>query len=81
MQVQLSRRGEDFEVRFPADMAARLGLSEGALVDLREEAGRIVISPVLPSYTLEELLACMTPEAMHKAFDWGEDRGRERVEG
>lgn len=30
-------------------------------------------------YTLADLLAGMTPEAMAAAFDWGGDRGREHV--
>jgi antitoxin component of MazEF toxin-antitoxin module len=29
---------------------------------------------------LADLLKGMTPEAMHDAFDWGPDRGREVVE-
>jgi antitoxin MazE len=33
-----------------------------------------------PRDTLDELLVGVTPEAMHAAFDWGPDRGRETVE-
>ena len=81
MQVRVSRCGDGFGIRLPDDMAARLGLGEGAIVELREEQGRIVISSGPPVYTLDELPAGMTPEAMREAFDWGEDLGRERVEG
>ena len=80
MQVQVSRWGNSLGLRLPKELAARLGIGEGARVDVSEDRGRIVISVDRPVYTLEELLVGMTPEAMHEAFDWGEDVGRERVE-
>ena len=60
-------------------MAARLGIGEGSRVEAAEFDGRIVISAERPVYTLDELLEGITPDSMHDAFDWGEDRGRERV--
>ena len=36
--------------------------------------------PAPRKYKLAELLDGMTPEAMHDAFDWGPDRGREVVD-
>lgn len=46
-----------------------------------EKAGRRASpEPTGKSYDLVELLDGMTPEAMHDAFDWGPDRGREVVE-
>ena len=80
MQVLVSRWGNSLGLRLPKELAARLGISEGSRVDVSEEQGRIVISVERPVYTLDELLVGMTPEAMHEAFDWGEDVGRERVE-
>ena len=80
MQVQVSRWGNSLGVRLPKDLVQRLGIGEGSRVDVSEDRGRIVISGERPIYTLEELLVGMTPEAMHEAFDWGEDVGRERVE-
>lgn len=80
MQVQVSRWGNSLGVRLPKDLVQRLGIGEGSRVDVSEDRGRIVISVERPIYTLEELLVGMTPEAMHEAFDWGEDVGRERVE-
>jgi antitoxin MazE len=80
MQVQVSRWGNSLGVRLPKELAQRLGIGEGSRVDVSEDGGRIVISVERPVYTLDELLVGMTPEAMHEAFDWGEDVGRERVE-
>ena len=80
MQVQIARWGNSLGLRVPKDIAARLGLKAGARVDIAAEDGRIVISLERPMYGLDELLVGMTPAAMHEAFDWGPDLGREAVE-
>ena len=80
MQVILSRWGNSLGVRVPKELAARVGLSEGARVDISQEGDRLVVSAARPVYRLSEILAGMTPEAMHEAFEWGPDRGRENVE-
>jgi antitoxin MazE len=80
MQVQIARWGNSLGLRVPKEVAARVGLKEGARVELTAEGDKIVISVARPVYTLGELLLDMTPEAMHEAFDWGPDVGREDVE-
>jgi antitoxin MazE len=80
MQVQVARWGNSLGVRLPKELAARLGIAEGSRVDMRAEQDRIVISVARPVYTLDELLVGTTPKAMHEAFDWGDDVGRETVE-
>jgi antitoxin MazE len=79
MQVQLARWGNSLGVRIPKDIATRVGLAEGARVDIEAEGDRIVISVSRPHYTLDELLEGITPEEMRTAFDWGPDVGREAV--
>jgi antitoxin MazE len=66
-------------VRIPKDIAGRVGLTEGSRVEVELDDDHIVISLARPRYKLEELLRDMTPEAMHEAFDWGPDKGREAV--
>jgi antitoxin MazE len=80
MQVQIARWGNSLGLRVPKEVATRVGLKEGARVELTAEGDKIVISVARPVYTLDELLLDMTPEAMHEAFDWGADVGREDVE-
>ena len=80
MQVQIAKWGNSLGVRVPKDVAARVGLTEGARVEITAEGDKIVISVARPVYRLEELLVGMTPETMHEAFDWGSDVGREAVE-
>jgi antitoxin MazE len=80
MQVSIARWGNSLGVRLPRDIAARIGLREGVRVEVTAEDGRIVLTPSQPRYRLADLLVGMTPEAMHEAFDWGEECGRERVD-
>ena len=80
MQVHVARWGNSLGVRIPKDIAGKLGLNEGARVEMTAEDDRIVITVARPHYVLADLLAGMTPAAMGDAFDWGDDRGREAVE-
>ncbi len=80
MQVVLARWGNSLGLRIPKDVAVRVGLREGARVEVDAEGNRIVITPARPHYVLADLLRGMTPEAMRDAFDWGPVRGREIAE-
>ncbi|HXP29969.1 MAG TPA: AbrB/MazE/SpoVT family DNA-binding domain-containing protein [Stellaceae bacterium] len=80
MQVRIARWGNSLGVRIPKPIAERLGLIEGARVEIAAEDGRVVISQGRPRYALKNLLVGMTPKAMRKAFDWGPDIGRESID-
>ena len=80
MQVQVTRWGNSLGVRIPKQIAERVGLREGARVEIEADTDRIIITRSRRRYQLAELLQGMTPEAMREAFDWGPDRGREIVE-
>ncbi len=80
MQVQVARWGNSLGVRIPKDIAGKLGLNEGARVEMAAEDDRIVITVARPRYALADPLVGMTPEAMQDAFDRGGERGREAVE-
>lgn len=80
MQIQITKWGNSLGLRVPKEIATRVGLREGARVDIDARGQQILISVARPIYELNELLEGMTPEAMGDAFDWGEDRGREIVE-
>ncbi len=80
MQARIAKWGNSLGLRVPKEVAISLGLKEGTRVDIATEGNRIVISARRPTYSLEDVLAGMTPEAMHEAFDWGPDIGREIVE-
>jgi antitoxin MazE len=80
MLVQVARWGNSLGVRIPKDIAGKLGLNEGARVEMAAEDDRIVITVARQRYVLSDLLDGMTPEEMSGAFDWGGDHGREAVE-
>jgi antitoxin MazE len=80
MRVQVARWGNSLGIRIPKDIAKRVGLTEGSRVEIETDKDQIVITPARPHYALADLLIGMTPEAMHEAFDWGPDRGREAID-
>jgi len=80
MKIQITKWGNSIGVRLPRALAAHIGAREGEKVEITLEGERLVIERVKPAYALRDLLVNMTPEAMSEAFDWGGDRGRERVD-
>jgi antitoxin MazE len=70
--------GNSAAVRIPASVmqATRLDLDEA--VDVREEAGRIVIEPVRKkTYELGKLLKGINSKNQHEAIDFGPAMGKE----
>jgi antitoxin MazE len=78
VRARIRKWGNSAAVRIPASVihAARLDL--GDMVDVRAEAGRIVIEPVrLKMYDLEELLKGITSKNQHETVDFGPVVGKE----
>ena len=78
MRVIVRKWGNSAAVRIPAPVlrASRLDLDEA--VDVREEAGRIVIEPVRKkTYDLGEMVKRITPKNRHEAADFGSALGKE----
>jgi len=71
-QVQIAKWGNSLGLRVPRDIAARVGLVEGARVDIEAaDDERIIISRSRCRFTLDELLAGMTPDREHALEDDG----------
>lgn len=62
MRTQVARWGTSLAVRLPRQVADAAGLGEGATVELEITDGVVRLVPTRPRYTLEELLAGITPE-------------------
>ena len=78
MRAVVKKWGNSASVRIPASVmeAARLELDEP--VDVREEAGRVVIEPLRrKEYALKELLRGITRENLHEEVDYGKRVGKE----
>ncbi|HYC66134.1 MAG TPA: AbrB/MazE/SpoVT family DNA-binding domain-containing protein [Reyranellaceae bacterium] len=70
VQVQIAKWGNSLGLRVPRDIAARLGLTEGARVDIEaSEDGRIIVTRSRRRFTLDELLSGMAPEREHPLED------------
>ena len=70
VQVQLAKWGNSLGLRVPRDVAARVGLTEGARVDIEaSDDGRIIVTRSRRRFTMDELLAGMTPEREHPLED------------
>jgi antitoxin MazE len=80
MRTRIAKWGNSLAVRLPRDIAERIRLEVGMPVEIEIEGGALVLRQAEPRYALAELLAGMTPEAMHEAFDWGPDLGREQID-
>lgn len=78
MQVTMRKWGNSIGVRIPAGILTELNLSAEKMVDVRAEAGRIIIEPIIDSQeTLEQLLGQITPDNVHSEIDFGESVGKE----
>jgi antitoxin MazE len=78
IRVQISKWGNSLGLRVPKDVAERAGLRDGTRVDVEaREDGSIVIRKAVKRYTLEELIAGMTPDKAHPALIDDDSRGRE----
>ncbi|MFT8953862.1 MAG: AbrB/MazE/SpoVT family DNA-binding domain-containing protein [Gluconobacter sp.] len=78
MQVFVKKWGNSASVRIPSAVMKAVGLRIDQAVDVREEAGRIIIEPVVTTEcTLAELLAGITPDNVHSEVDFGSPAGQE----
>jgi antitoxin MazE len=78
LRATVKKWGNSAAVRIPASVmqATRLDLDEA--VDVREEAGRIVIEPVRKkTYDIGKLLKGITSKNQHEAIDFGPPMGKE----
>ena len=70
--------GNSIGVRIPAVILTELNLSAEKKVNVRAEAGRIIIEPIIDSQeTLEQLLGQITPDNVHSEIDFGQPVGKE----
>ena len=78
MRAVVRKWGNSAAVRIPAPVlkASELALDEA--VNVREEAGRIVIEPLRQKkFDLRKLLDAITDENRHEEVDFGPPQGKE----
>ncbi len=74
---KVSMWGNSLGVRLPRAIIQEVNWQEGTLVTISTEDKKIILSPVRPKYTLDELLKDVTPQMQHDELDWGEPVGEE----
>ena len=80
MRVIVKKWGNSASVRIPAAIMQAANLSLDETVDVREEAGRIVIEPVKPGeFDLARLLSGITKKNLHGEISFGPAIGREML--
>ena len=77
MRTQVGKWGTSLAVRIPGPYAKTLHLKEGMELEMSLQKGKIILRPPRREYTLEELVAGITPENRHGETDWGEGVGQE----
>ncbi len=81
MHGQIGKWGNSLALRIPNAVAREAAVSEGKEVEIKVDAGRIVITPLdaAPRYSLDELLARITKENLHGAIGTGPAVGNEEL--
>lgn len=78
MRATRQKWGNSLAICIPEDRANEIDLKVGSEVELRVENGCLKIYPPgAPHYTLEELVAQITPENRHEEWDTGPPVGKE----
>lgn len=78
MKTKVVKWGNSLGLRIPKSFAKEVRISEGTTVDLLMEDGQLVIRVAEQArFDLEDLLAGVTEENLHKEIDTGESVGGE----
>jgi len=77
MQTRVQKWGNSLALRIPKAYAAAMGLGPNSLVAVAVEGEKLVLTPVKPKYTLDELLAGVTKDNIHPEWDTGPAVGNE----
>ena len=75
--TQIARWGNSLGVRLPRSVALEARVDEGDRVDVSVRNGAIVLRPSRPAYSLDQLVAKITPRNRHGESDWGATVGDE----
>jgi antitoxin MazE len=78
MITHIQKWGNSLALRIPKALASELSLGPDSAVEITQEHGQIVVTPVgNPVFRLEELLDQVTTENLHAKVDTGSAVGNE----
>ena len=78
MKTRIQKWGNSLALRIPKSFASEVGLECNAPVEISLVDGNLVVKPdVQPAPSLDELLAQVTEDNMHREIDTGSAVGKE----
>jgi antitoxin MazE len=82
MKVEFLKWGNSLALRVPKAFAQELGASAGKAANMEVRDGRLVVEIAKPNrrrrrYTLDQLVAGITPKNRHCELEWGPPIGNE----
>lgn len=77
LRARVAKWGNSLGVRIPKAVAKEVGLDEGANVEVKVSGRNLVLAPTRREYSLNELVAAITPKNRHGKTDWGAPVGNE----
>ncbi len=77
MRARVAKWGNSLALRIPKTVAEEVGLDEGASVEVRVLGRKLLLAPARQQYSLDELVAGITPKNRHGETDWGPPVGNE----
>jgi antitoxin MazE len=77
VRARIAKWGNSLGVRIPRAVAKEVGLDEGASVEVKVSGRNLVLAPTRREYSLNELVALITPKNRHGETDWGSQVGNE----
>jgi antitoxin MazE len=79
MLTKVQKWGNSLALRIPKSFAADAQIEKDTIVEVSLVDGQIIVKPVaIPEWTLEELLAGVTPQNIHREDDFGNPAGIEQ---
>ena len=81
MTTKVQKWGNSLAVRLPKELADKMDLKSGTAIRFVQKGTNVEMQPIATTkpkkYSLEELVAQITPDNKHDVFDWGEPIGKE----
>ena len=76
MEAKIQKWGNSLGVRIPIRIVKDLSLRNGSIVEIDEEAGKIVIRPK-QKYDLDAMIQNISEDNVHSEVDFGAAEGNE----
>lgn len=77
MKTRLRKWGNSLALRVPSSFAKDTHVEDGSEVEISVVEGKLIITPLIKRYSLDELLAAVSKKNLHSEIDTGKPTGKE----